>query len=250
MKLLKVISTALFAIGFLMVVHSESPAAAPGPVYQGGPVANGGSIKGVVKVKGEIPKDEIKTINKNKAHCGETMTAEKYVISAAGEVQWAVAMLDGITAGKPLDTKAELLLDNKDCRFAPHVMVAPKGGTLQVKNSDPMLHNSHFYLISGKRKRNVLNLALPLQDQIIGKKKILRKTGLLSVICDAHNFMQGYIWSLSHPYGTVTDAKGSFALSDIPAGEYTLKVWHEALGEKSVPVTVESGKEAVVTIEY
>jgi len=218
--------------------------------YVGAAVSDGGTIVGVVKVSGEIPKDEIKTVVKNSAQCGETTTAEKYVISETGQVRWAVAMLEGITAGKPLDTKVEIMVDNTGCRFAPHVLVAPTKGKLQIRNSDAMLHNSHFYLVTGDKKKNVINLALPKQGQVLTKAKILRKPGLLSVQCDAHDFMQGYVWSLRHPYGVVTDAEGRFTLADVPAGTHTLKVWHEALGESSTTVTVTSGAETEVAIEF
>ncbi len=231
----------------LLIAFSSSAALAQ---YAAVAVSNGGSISGVVKVKGDIPADEIKEIIKNKAQCGETIAAEKYVIAAGGEVKWAVAILEGIAAGKALDTKAKVMVDNNDCRFAPHVLVAPTKGKLQIKNSDPMLHNSHFYLVSGDKKKNVINLALPKQGQVLTKAKILRKPGLLSLVCDAHDFMQGYVWSLPHPYGAVTDDQGAFALADVPAGTHTLKVWHEALGEKTSTVTVEAGVNTEVVIEF
>ncbi len=209
--------------------------------YKGGPVSGGGTIAGVVIKKG-APKDSRRKVTKNSSHCGDSVAAEESVVNKAGKVRWAVAMLDGITAGKPLDKKAKVVLDNKGCRFAPHVMVAPTKAKLTVRNSDPMLHNAHFYLVKGDKKKNVINLALPRQDQEIKKGKILRKSGLLSVLCDAHDFMQAWVWSLPHPYGVVTDAKGSFKLTDVPAGKHTLKIWHEKFGEKVVDVTVKSGK--------
>ncbi len=209
--------------------------------YTGGAVTGGGTISGVVIKKGAA-KDPMKKVTKDAAHCGETMTAEQQVVSASGQVRWAVAMLEGVEAGKPLDKDAKPVIDNKGCRFVPHVMVAPKGAKLTVRNSDDMLHNSHFYLVSGGKKKNVINLALPRKGQEIKKGKILRKAGLLSVLCDAHDFMQAYVWSLPHPYGAVTDAAGAFQLTDVPPGDYKLKVWHEAFGEKLVPVTVKAGE--------
>jgi hypothetical protein len=213
-------------------------------------VVDGGSITGGVKEKGEIPKDDIKEVKKNKIQCGETINAEKYVISAAGGVKWAVAMLEDVIEGKNLNKEADILIDNIECRFDPHVLVAPTGGKLRVRNSDDMLHNSHFFLSYDKKKKNVINLALPKKGQEITKSKILRKPGLLSVECDSHDFMQGYVWSVPHPYGAVTDEKGEFRLTDIPAGTYTLKVWHEALGEKSISVVVKPGEDTMVLIEY
>jgi hypothetical protein len=216
--------------------------------YAGGPVANGGSISGTVKVKGKPPADEERIVHKNEAQCGAKVAANKYVVSSSGQVKWAVAMLTDIKAGKPMDAAA-LSYDNVGCHFDPHVLVAPAGATLKVRNSDDMLHNSHFFLVDGAAKKNLVNLALPKKGQVIENTKILRKEGLVSVQCDAHDFMQGYIWVLPNPYGAVTGGDGAFKLADVPAGKYTLKVWHEGLGEKTVPVTVEAGKDAKVTVE-
>ncbi len=218
--------------------------------YQEGPVTNGGSIEGFVNFKGDIPADERRPVTSDNEQCGETVAAEKFVISSAGGVRWAVAMLDDISSGKPLDRAADIMVDNRDCHFVPHVLVGPKGGNLKVSNSDPMLHNSHFFLMDGDKRRNVLNIALPKQDQVVAKSKILRKAGLLSVRCDAHDFMQGYVWSLPHPYGAVTDVSGAFRLEDVPQGSYTLRVWHESLGEKEIPVTVSGGQAVTVSVEY
>jgi hypothetical protein len=235
-----------------VILQSFIPSA--GPIAEDGykeiDVVNGGSISGTVIVKGKVPRDEMKTVKIKKAQCGETIPAEKYVISSAGEVKWAVVIVEGIGEGKKLDKTTEIVVDNKECRFVPHVQVAPTGGKLRVRNSDPMLHNSHFYLVDGAKKKNVINLALPKKGQELTKARILRRAGLLSVECDAHDWMQGYIWSLPHPYGTVTDERGSFALTDIPAGSHTLKVWHEALGEKDISVEVKHGRDTQVKIEF
>lgn len=216
--------------------------------YKGGPVANGGSISGVVKAKGKPPADEVRIVHKNEAQCGAKMNAQKFVISPAGQVKWAVAMLKDIKAGKAMDA-TPLFYDNIDCRFEPHVMVAPAGTVLKVRNSDDMLHNSHFFLVEGAAKKNLINMALPKKGQVIENAKVLRKDGLVSVECDAHDFMQGFIWVLPNPYGVVTGDNGEFKLTDVPAGSYTLKVWHEGLGEKEIPVTVEAGKDAKVAVE-
>ncbi len=96
----------------------------------------------------------------------------------------------------------------------------------------------------------MINLALPKQGVVIGKKKILRKAGFLSVECDAHDFMQAWLWVVDHPYATVTPADGTFALTDVPPGAYKLKVWHEALGEKTLDVTVEAGKAASIVVVF
>lgn len=217
--------------------------------YAGGPVSNGGSISGVVKAKGKPPADEIKVVKKNAEQCGAKMAAQKYVVGSSGGLQYAVAMIEGIKAGKKAEAGSDLTYDNSACKFEPHVMVAPTGSVLKVRNSDDMLHNSHFFLVEGGKKKNLINLALPKKGQVLENNKILRKEGLISVECDAHDFMQGFIWSLPHPYGEVTGTDGTFRMAEVPAGTYSLRIWHEALGEKTVSVTVEAGKDAKVSVE-
>jgi hypothetical protein len=202
-------------------------------------VSNGGSIKGTIKA--ESRQDETKTISKDTSHCGESIPAEKFIIGSDGALKNAVVMLEGIAEGKDFESQEDPTVTNKGCQFVPHVSVAREGAMMKVVNADPLLHNSHFYLVEAAAKKNVINLALPKQGMEISKPKILKKAGLLSLECDAHDFMQGWVWVLDHPYAVVTGDDGSFELSNVPAGSYKMRVWHEALGEKTVDVTVGAG---------
>lgn len=210
-------------------------------------VANGGSISGTVKSKSKLPADEMKVVTKNPEQCGHKIAAQKFV-GAGGGVEYAVVMIEKIAEGKKA-AAGDFFYDNEKCMFKPHVLVAPVGATLKVRNDDDMLHNSHFFLMDGAAKKNLINMALPKKGQVVENTKILRKEGLISVECDAHDFMQGYIWAVPHPYAVVTGNAGDFKLTDVPAGSYTLKIWHEGLGEKTATVKVEAGKDAKLTVD-
>ena len=219
--------------------------------YTPGDVSDGGTIKGRISASDKSLKDESRPVTKDKEYCGNDVPAEEHLVSADGGLQNAVVMIEEIASGKPFASNGDFIITNSKCRFDPHVMVAHKGAMMKVRNDDPVLHNSHFYLVQADaKKKNVINLALPKQGVEIGKKKILRKPGLLSVQCDAHDFMQAWMWVVEHPYATVTSANGDFVLENVPAGTYQIKVWHESLGEKSVDVTVEAGKTASTNVSY
>src|SRR4029078_12335785 len=142
-------------------------------------------ISGVVKAKGgKLPADEMKTVTKNPEQCGAKISAQKYV-GAGGGVEYAVVMIEKIAEGKK-NAAGEIFYDNQNCRFSPHVLVAPVGATLQVRHSDHMLYNSHCYLLEGSAKKNLINMALPKKGQVVENAKILRKEGIVSVECDAH----------------------------------------------------------------
>jgi len=206
-------------------------------------VKDGGVIKGKIKITGNIPQDETVKVTKDKQHCGETLPREKYVIAKDGGIKNVVIFIENITKGKPIPQE-EVLIDNKHCAFHPHVQVGTKGQTLVIKNNDPMLHNTHIYL----EKRTVYNFALPKTGMEI--KKPIRQTGLMTVECDAHDWMKGYLYIVDHPYITVTDANGNFSIKDIPPGDYKLIIWHEALGQQSRDVKVTPNGTVDLIIEY
>jgi len=227
----------LIAAG-MIVLFSQT-----GWAYEGGPVTSGGEIKGRVKVAGEIPKDPTVEVTKDPQHCGKSVPREKYVISADGGVQWAAVFIEGITKGK-VAPKEDLPIVNKMCQFHPHVQVGMTGQTVDVKNEDPMLHNTHMRF----NNLTVFNSALPRQGMTI--KRAINKTGLVDVQCDAHTFMHGFLYLADNPYITVTDAQGRFSIKDVPAGTYKLKFWHEAFGGQEKSVTITAGGAAEVNIEF
>ncbi len=210
--------------------------------YTVSPPSNGGTISGRVTFDGPAP--EVGTIKttKNQDVCGATIpNPDSTVVDPKTHgVEWAVVSVEDVTQGKaPEDSYA---LANKGCAFHPHVLAAMEGQTFELENKDPVLHNTHIRI----GNRTLLNDALsfhegdamyhPIQDH-----RVLRRAGLLKVNCDAHEWMSGWVDVLSNPYFAVTDSTGAFEITDVPPGTYTVKVWHENLGETTQSVTVTAG---------
>jgi len=213
--------------------------ATPVLAYEGGAVAGGGSIAGVVKVQGAAPAPKNIEITKDKEACGAhgEIKSEDLVVGADNALANAVVSITNITKGKAM-APATPVLDQKGCRYIPHVLAFPAGSTVKILNSDGILHNIHTYSTANPP----VNLAQPKFKKELNQK--FEKPETIKVSCDAHGWMLGYFISQDHPYYAVTDASGSFKLTDVPAGEYELKVWHEKLGEKTAKVTVAAGAEA------
>ena len=206
-------------------------------------VANGGSISGSVSYAGD-KKDAPAKVTKDTEVCAKAGEGKSGAIAVTdGKVKNAVVALTGITKGKAWGSDT-VLVDNKDCVFVPRITVGKLGGKITAKNSDAVLHNTHLYLKEGNK--NLFNIALPNKDQTIDKP--LRKPGLVDIKCDAHEWMQAFVYVSAHPYVAVTGDDGSFKMTDVPAGEYTAKVWHEKLGEKEAKVKVEAGGEAKLDV--
>jgi plastocyanin len=160
-----------------------------------------------------------------------------------GGVQDSIVYLEGVEQGKAWPPEAEApILDNKDCIFQPHVQAIP-AGKLGVHNSDPMLHNTHgFY-----GRRTAFNIALPNQGQTIDVD--LDRAGQVRIECDAHGWMRGWVYVVDNPYYAVTGEDGTFEITDVPPGEYTLVANQAYTGPVEVEVTVSGGETVDVPVE-
>jgi hypothetical protein len=214
------------------VVASVVAALVPsGPVaaaYEETTVHDGGVISGVVKFVGVAPKLEAIAVNKNRDVCGERKPSEALVVGALGGVKGSVVLIEGVTRGKK--GKGDVVVDNHKCLFVSHVSAAMAGARVRVKNSDPILHNTHGFL----GKPTVFNLALPNKDQMIDITRRLGKPGVVRILCDAHPHM--FAWMVVHdsPYVAVTDERGAFRIDGIPPGTYRVTLWHEGFRPRGV----------------
>ncbi len=197
--------------------------------YRELPVANGGRVRGVVRLAGAPPPPAVMPAIKDEAACGNEQPSPRLVVGKTGGVANALVWLEGVAAGKPWPNGQKWLVDQKGCRYEPHVAVVPLGANLEIVNSDPVLHNVHAR--THEAPRTVFNISLPLPGQrtpVDGKR--LDKPGLLALSCEAgHPWMSGYLMVAAHPYYAVTGADGSFELSGVPPGTYAVRMWHEGV---------------------
>lgn len=213
------------------------------PAYQEMEVQDGATVTGAVLWKGPLPPPRVLYVTKDKEVFGETIPDETRLISPEGKMGNVVLTLRGITKGKGWP-ETNFFLTNKGGRFVPHVQVVRAGAEIVLVNEDPVFHQVHAYLDD----RTVFNLALPLPGHKI--KRALRKAGIVEIVCDAHQWMSGWIVVQDHPYFAITDKEGNYAISAIPPGSYTLVAWHEKLGTKQKEVTLSPSQEIKVVFEY
>ena len=203
--------------------------------YEEAAVSDGGTVQGKVVYNGSIKKKTVLP-TKDKRVCGKVRKEPLILVGDGGAVKDSVVYLKGIGSGKPwpeMLTRVPVL-DQEGCKFHPHVQVA-RQGSLDIINSDPVLHNTHGYY----GKRTAFNVALPEKDQKV--TKVLKQPGTVKVDCDAHGWMLGWVHVVDNPYFFQTGEDGTFSIADVPPGEYTLAVWQEWLGETEYPVTVTAG---------
>ena len=204
-----------------------------------------GSIEGQVLFTGKtIPDPTVFENGADHQFCGMEQSFEDLLISKEnrGIQNVILALANEDFPQRPPPGGEKLILDNRKCRFDPHVAVLTAGSTVEAINSDAIFHTTHLF--SGSSSRN-------LSLHVGGKAShTLPRPGFVIVKCDIHDWMKAFIRVDNHPFHAVTDAGGRFAIRGIPEGSYTLEAWHERYGEQNLAVTVRAGKTANLEIEY
>ncbi|HET7754889.1 MAG TPA: carboxypeptidase regulatory-like domain-containing protein [Anaeromyxobacteraceae bacterium] len=204
------------------------------------PAVSAGEVKGVVRYTGPVPDAAPLRATKDQPTCGEAVPDDSLLVSG-GLLANAVVSVGAIPGVQP--APLTVVLDQRRCRFVPRVLTAPVGSTVDVVNSDPILHNAHGW----NGKATVFNVPMPTEGQRAPKP--LRKPGLVKVGCDVHGWMGAWIFVAEGP-AAVSAADGSYRLAGVPAGTYTVKVWHERLGEQTAQVTVPAAGEATLDFAF
>jgi plastocyanin len=116
------------------------------------------------------------------------------------------------------------VIDQAKMTFNPHVTVVQVGTTVEFLNSDPVGHNVYWPSVSGNKK-----LAHNLGTWPKGEKKAFQfnDPGVVSLLCNVHPEMNGYVIVSPTPYFAVTDKSGNYEIKNVPVGKYTLKSWSE-----------------------
>jgi hypothetical protein len=213
---------------------------AAGPAGSGGyavePPASPGRVVGSVLFTGASPDLAPVAVTKDQAACGLTRhVPETLVVGAGGALRNAVVSIDGIARGKAFPPGGRPTLDQRGCWFIPHLQVVPAGAEIDILNSDGILHNIHTF----PKNNPPINMAQPRFRKILNHA--FARPDVVKVTCDVHSWMNAWIVVTAHPYFAVTAADGTFSITDVPPGMYTLRAWHETLGSREQTIAVAPG---------
>ena len=223
-----------YMLSFSLFILEENPAVA----YQEIEVQGGGEISGTVLLKGAVPVLEPLNVDRNTDYCGKTVPDESILVNSGNNgIQNVVVSLDRVEKGKKRQPET-IVLENLKCRFSPHILAAMVGDSYEVKNSDPVLHNTH---LRQDGFGSILNIALPPNIQNVIKRTI-EHPGTIHANCDAHRFMTAEMRVFNHPYFAVTNAAGHFSLTNVPPGKYILIAWHETLPVVEKEISLDPGQ--------
>ena len=242
-----VASTVFLAISLACGSEAPPPAAPAGPSVD---PATAGTVTAIVKFEGQPPSPGMLTLTgdpKCVSENGGPQRAEEQVV--VGENQSLqnvfVYVKDGLGSfGFPIPSEP-VVLDQDKCRYTPRVLGVRVGQALQVRNSDPLLHNV--------RSNGVINQAFNKSTPIEGvsfNHTFATTEVMVPFKCDVHGWMSAYVGVLDHPYFGTTAPDGKVVLGNLPPGTYAIEAWHEALGTRTQQVTIAAKESKDVTFSF
>ncbi|MDE0485020.1 MAG: hypothetical protein OXI67_20790 [Candidatus Poribacteria bacterium] len=200
------------------------------------------------------------TINTQEQHCIDATKGAKsevLVVSKGKGIQNVVVYVR-MSGQKVTPLKENPVVDQKDCRYLPHVTAVPIGTTVNVTSDDPVAHNVHSHAAKNEAKNFII------QKKGIVVPYEITKAEEIKLTCDIHAWMSGYIVAVNSNYYTVTGQKddkdnwihpddyeksadtGKYTIKDVPAGRARVVVWHEKLGSANKTVQVPASGDLTV----
>lgn len=139
--------------------------------------------------------------------------------------------------------KEHVTMDQKNLTFIPHVLPIIQGTSVDYLNSDDVLHN----VFTPDKCSEKFNLGTWPKGEV--RSYTFKEKGCVSVmLCNVHPEMEAWIVVLQNPYFFRTDKDGVYTIENVPAGKYTLRVWHKKL--KGEPQEIEVPEKGEITVDF
>jgi len=231
---------------------TEAPAAAGASSGGGQKVdeATAGELKGKVALEGTAPRNEPIKMAADPVCTREAkgdQAQETYIVGSDGKTLGNVFVYvkDGLDAYSFDVPTQPAQIDQKECRYHPHVFGMRVGQPLEIVNSDPTLHNIHAI----PKNNTEFNNGQPIQGMKMNHTFTAPEV-MVPFKCDVHGWMNAYVGVMNHPYFAVTGPDGSFDMKSLPPGTYTVEAWHEKLGPSTQSVTIGPKETKEITFTF
>jgi plastocyanin len=207
-----------------------------------------GDITGTITYTGKVP--TLKPIAMDadpvcKSKHSTPVPSEALVLGAGNTMGNVMVRVKGPVQGSFPVPATPVVIDQKGCQYHPHVLGIRVGQTLQLRNSDALLHNVHAL----PKVNTPFNMAMPA-NRLTADSKFGKEEGMFLVKCDVHGWMTAYVGVFPNPFFSVSGTDGKYKISGLPPGNYEIEAWHEKLGTQTMKVTVAANKPGAANFSF
>jgi hypothetical protein len=207
--------------------------------------ASAGNIKGVVNFKGAVPRQAMLDMTADPMCPQSPQPSDTFVVNKGKLANVFVYVKEGTPTSQFSVPSEPVVLDQKSCRYSPHVMGVMAKQPFKIMNTDQADHNIHD-MPSNNPAWN--ETQMPTDKPIV--KSFPNPEMMVPLQCNQHPWMRAYVNVMPNPFYAVSGEDGTFEIKNLPPGEYTLAAVHEKLGEKTMKVKVGAKQTATADFEY
>ena len=152
----------------------------------------------------------------------------------------AVIWLESRGAAPDAPGRTQIVMESRT--YVPRVRVVPVGSSVAFPNQDPFRHN-----VFSKAGPSEFDLGLYARGE--SREARVARAGVYPVFCNIHAQMVAFIVAVPTSYVAQPNPDGRFSIEAVPAGTYTVHVWHDRAGEHTREVRVEAGGRADASVQ-
>jgi plastocyanin len=225
---------------------TAAPAAATGDAAAsaaGGPAGPTGdaTVTGTVHFAGTAPANPAIDMSEEaacKAKVSGTVVDSQYVVTNGNLENVFVYVKSGLPDGASYPAPAEAkVIDQNGCIYHPRVFGVQVGQKVEIKNSDPVLHN----IKAVPKENRGFNISQPTAGMTTTRTFSTPEV-MVPLQCNVHGWMNAHVGVMAHPFFATSTSDGKFTIKNLPPGTYTIEAWHEKLGTQTATVTVGAGE--------
>ncbi len=231
--------------------RKESSGNAPAQQFATIDWANAGTIQGTIHYTKTAPKPVPIDMNQDPAcTLGPALSSEQYIVGKdGGFANVFISIQDGLGNKVYAAPTQPVGIDQKGCRYVPHVVGVMIGQPVRFTNSDPTMHNIHMVpTVAGNQAVDVSQAPAGGANPPVDQRTFAKPELMMPVRCNNHPWMQAFINVSANPFFAVSDVSGHYVIKGVPPGTYTIAADQEVAGEKTVTVTVPA--KGTVTVDF